>query len=96
MVFEAVLDLFLLPQDVTANDSVNAVDELDPEESSFQASFSRLGASEAVVRDPFASVADPKTLLAQEISATSARNPGVLQPMIATLPAETTGPFLGS
>lgn len=76
MVLEAVLDIFTLPQDLKAGEGTEDLDNLDPEETTFQASFSRLGASESTVRDPVANVPDAKLFLSKQLAAASARNPG--------------------
>jgi exportin-2 (importin alpha re-exporter) len=76
MVLEAVLDVFTLPQDLQAGEGTEDLDNLDPEETTFQASFSRLGASESTVRDPVANVPDAKMFLSKQLAAASARNPG--------------------
>lgn len=74
MVLEAILDIYALPQDFSTEHE--GVEDIDPEDSSFQASFSKLGASESTVRDPFADIADPKLYLSKQLSAISQRNPG--------------------
>ena len=74
MVLEAALDLFLLVQDL--NTEEDNLDQLDPEESSFQASFSKLGASEPASRDPLAQVPDAKVYLSSRLAETSRRHPG--------------------
>jgi len=75
MVLEATLDIFLLVQDLNTEEDAS-IDQLDPEESTFQASFNKLGASEPVARDPVASIPDAKLYLSQQLSATSNRHPG--------------------
>jgi exportin-2 (importin alpha re-exporter) len=76
MVLEAVLDIFTLPQDLKTGEGAEDLDNLDPEDTTFQASFSKLGASESTVRDPVANVADAKLFLSKQLAAASARNPG--------------------
>lgn len=76
MVLEAVLDIFTLSQDLKTEETTEDLDSLDPEESTFQASFSKLGASESTVRDPVANVPDAKLFLSKQLAAASARNPG--------------------
>lgn len=75
MVLEAALDLFLLVQDLGTEED-NNLDQLDPEESSFQASFSKLGASEPASRDPLAQIPDAKVYLSSRLAETSRRHPG--------------------
>jgi hypothetical protein len=75
MILEAAIDVFMLPQDVKESEGDN-LEQLDPEETSFQASFSKLGASEPQFRDPLSAVPDAKRYLAAELAATSARHPG--------------------
>jgi exportin-2 (importin alpha re-exporter) len=67
--------MFNLPQDLTYSGSgadgalgTGDVSELDPEEASFQSSFSKLGASESRARDPVADVPDAKRYASAEIA----------------------------
>jgi exportin-2 (importin alpha re-exporter) len=79
--FVALLDIFTLPQDVTYSDDVDAVgkiDSLDPEETGFQSSFSKLGASEATVYSPVSQIKDEKEFASKEISTRSAQKPGLV------------------
>lgn len=76
MVLEAVLDIFNLSQDLQSTETTEDLDSLDPEESTFQASFSKLGASESRARDPVEGVPDAKLFLSKQLAAASARNPG--------------------
>ena len=79
-VFLALLDLFTLPQDLTYTngDSAQAdLTNLDPEESGFQSSFSRLGASEVSTHDPVKDVADEKLFASKELAKRSRERPGV-------------------
>ena len=73
---EAVLDIFTLPQDLKTGEGAEDLDNLDPEDTSFQASFSKLGASESTVRDPVANVPDAKLFLSKQLAEASKRNPG--------------------
>jgi hypothetical protein len=75
MVLEATLDIFLLVQDLNTEEDAG-IDQLDPEESTFQASFNKLGASEPAARDPVASIPDAKLYLSQQLAVTSDRHPG--------------------
>ena len=82
MVLEAVLDIFTLPQDLKTGEGAEDLDNLDPEDTSFQASFSKLGASESTVRDPVANVPDAKLFLSKQLAEASKRNPGKVGNMI--------------
>ncbi|KAJ9118399.1 hypothetical protein QFC24_006228 [Naganishia onofrii] len=93
MVLEAVLDVFTLPQDLKAGEGTEDLDNLDPEETTFQASFSRLGASESTVRDPVANVPDAKMFLSKQLAAASARNPGKFASLMQAIPQESLAPF---
>ena len=76
---EALLRLFLLPLPIAKNTSADdEVDIIDPEDTGYQASFSKLGASEKARPDPVAYVAEPRTHLAQSLVATSKVRPGVV------------------
>ncbi|WWD17783.1 hypothetical protein CI109_102225 [Kwoniella shandongensis] len=83
--FLALLDLFTLPQDITYTnpDGEGDLAELDPEETGFQSSFSKLGASEKSTRDPTAGIGDTKLFASGELAKRSAAKPGVLGPFIA-------------
>lgn len=76
----ALLKLFLLPLPLTKNTSANAADDevevADLEETGYQASFSKLGASERARSDPVAHVAEPRTYLATSLVAASQARPG--------------------
>lgn len=72
---EALLKLFLLPQDLkTTQDEDVAV--VDPDELGYQASFSKLGASEPAKRDPVASVTDARDYLTKSLASASQAKPG--------------------
>ncbi len=76
---EALLKLFLLPLPIAKNTSADdEVDIIDPEDTGYQASFSKLGASEKARPDPVAYVAEPRAHLAQSLVATSKLKPGVV------------------
>lgn len=84
MVLEAVLDIFLLSQDLKKDVSEeDQLEQFDPEDTGFQASFSKLGASEPAARDPVANVADPKAFLSEQLSLASQRNPGKVCELLA-------------
>jgi exportin-2 (importin alpha re-exporter) len=76
----ALLKLFLLPLPLTKNTSANGADDevevADLEETGYQASFSKLGASERARPDPVAHVAEPRTYLATSLVAASQARPG--------------------
>jgi exportin-2 (importin alpha re-exporter) len=88
-IFLALVDLFTLPQDITytgANgDDLNG---LDHEDTGFQSSFSKLGASERNTHDPVASVTDTKMFAARELSQCSQKRPGVVGPLIQQAQAQ--------
>ncbi|KAM0791591.1 hypothetical protein ACM66B_006034 [Microbotryomycetes sp. NB124-2] len=90
-----LLKLFALPLPLSSggqDDEQVEVTEL--EETGYQASFSRLGASERGRADPVAHVNDPKSYLAQGLSRASQARPGQIQPMMEACGAELAGPFL--
>lgn len=76
---EALLKLFLLPLPIARNTSAadEEVDVVDPEEAAgYQASFSKLGASERPRADPVAYVDEPRMWLAKGLEEASRREPG--------------------
>lgn len=74
---QALLKLFLLPLPLTKNTGADDdVDVVDPEDTGYQASFSKLGASERALADSVAHVEEPRTYLATSLVATSAAHPG--------------------
>ena len=78
-IFLALLDLFTLPQDITyTNGTTDDLLELDPEDSGFQASFSKLGASERNVHDPLAGIGDEKMYASRALAKRSSERPGVV------------------
>ncbi|KAL1410407.1 importin-alpha export receptor [Vanrija albida] len=81
-IFLALLDLFALPQDLTYAGQ-DALNELDPEDTGFQSSFSKLGASERQAHDPVRGVGNEKEFAASELARRSKERPGVLGPLIA-------------
>lgn len=73
----ALLKLFLLPLPLAGSQSAgDEVEIADLEESGYQASFSRLGASERARPDPLAHVADPRAHLASQLVQASQARPG--------------------
>ncbi|KAI5449860.1 importin-alpha export receptor [Naganishia albida] len=94
MVLEAVLDIFNLSQDLQSTETTEDLDSLDPEESTFQASFSKLGASESRARDPVEGVPDAKLFLSKQLAAASARNPGKFASFMQAVPQESLAPFV--
>lgn len=81
------MDLFNLPQDLTYNAATNGTSgdltELDPEESGFQSSFSKLGASESVVHDPFMRIPEAKRFASAEIArASRERGSGLIKRLL--------------
>ena len=81
-IFLALLDLFNLPQDITYTNGNAGEDllELDPEETGFQSSFSKLGASEKSGYDPVKDVVDEKLFASKQISGRSGERPGIVRP----------------
>lgn len=74
---QALLKLFLLPLPLVKN--TGAEDEIeiaDAEEVGYQASFSKLGASETSRPDPVQHIAEPRSYLATSLVATSQSRPG--------------------
>ncbi|ORX36025.1 Cse1-domain-containing protein [Kockovaella imperatae] len=96
----ALLDLFTLPQDITYTNGDGAQEDLsslDPEEASFQSSFSRLGASESATHDPVSDVKDEKLFASKEISRRSKERPGVIPALVQqaqATEAKTVGDFV--
>ncbi|SCV72042.1 BQ2448_4736 [Microbotryum intermedium] len=92
---QALLKLFLLPTTLSKN--VSADDEIevaDLEETGYQASFSKLGASEKVRADPVAHVADPRAHLARQLTELSQAKPGRIRPLVEAVGPEFAHPFL--
>ena len=86
---DATLGLLLLPQDLTTPTAGSIEDDLgtlDPEDAGFQASFAKLGASEAAVREDPAShvTTDEKTFLRAELT----RLGGQVGPLLQQVNAE--------
>lgn len=74
---ESLLRLFLLPQDLTAKgEDDEEVVVADPDDLSYQAAFSKLGASEAPRSDPLAQLGDPSEFLSRQLKAVSQASPG--------------------
>lgn len=74
---EALLKLFLLPLPIAKNTGVDdEIEVADAEDISYQASFSKLGASESVRPDPVGHVAEPRAYLAVSLVAASQSRPG--------------------
>jgi exportin-2 (importin alpha re-exporter) len=77
-VFESFLKLLLLPRALPQSgaDGEEEVTVLDLEETGYQASFSKLGASEPPRRDPVADIADPGVFMARSLVECSQAHPG--------------------
>lgn len=74
---EALLKLFLLPLPLVKNTGVDdEIEVADAEDISYQASFSKLGASETIRADPVGHVAEPRAYLAVSLVAASQSRPG--------------------
>ncbi|KAI5479889.1 importin-alpha export receptor [Pseudohyphozyma bogoriensis] len=92
---QALLRLFLLPGTLTpSTKATDEIDILDPDDTGYQASFSRLGASERVRPDPVAYVPEPRTYLATSLVAKSHAHPGVIRPLVGAVTAEFANPFM--
>ncbi|KAK4706174.1 exportin-2 (importin alpha re-exporter), partial [Phenoliferia sp. Uapishka_3] len=93
----ALLKLFLLPLTLSKNSGADADDEVnvvDPDDTGYQASYSKLGASERVRPDPVAHVPEPRTYLATSLVATSQQSPGQIRPLVLATGPEFATPFL--
>jgi len=101
---EALLKLFLLPQDRStgADDDISAVDWDDASAAGFQASFARLSASEPVGgrrASPAEVLAtkwageDARTYMSRELAAAAKRDPRI-QALARSANAELLGPFV--
>lgn len=74
---QALLKLFLLPLALPKNTGAGEDEiEIADQEEGYQASFSKLGASERVKEDPVAYVAEPRSYLAESLVACSISHPG--------------------
>lgn len=73
---EAVLRLCLLPREEMKEAGDEELDIADPDDLTYQAAFSKLGASEATAVDPLTSLPDAKDFLAQQLVAASQAAPG--------------------
>ncbi|GJN90916.1 hypothetical protein Rhopal_003930-T1 [Rhodotorula paludigena] len=95
---EALLKLFLLPIPLAKNtsaadDDANGLEVIDPEEQGYQASFSKLGASERPRPDPVAHVQEPRLWLARGLEEASRREPGKIPALMASVNPEFASPF---
>ncbi|KAM0752941.1 putative importin-alpha export receptor [Meredithblackwellia eburnea MCA 4105] len=93
----ALLKLFLLPFTLQKNTSAGDADEInvaDADDTGYQASFSKLGASERVRPDPVAHVQDARAYLAQNLVAKSQSHPGQIRPLVLATGPEFANPFL--
>ena len=89
----ALLKLFLLPLTLSKTSGVDAGDEVavvDPDDPGYQASYSKLGASERVRPDPVAHVPEPRTYLATSLVTTSQAHPGHVSSFSLCLPVKNT------
>lgn len=73
---EALLRLFLLPREEIKEGEDEEVVVADPDDLTYQAAFSKLGASEPSRNDPLASVGDAKDLLLKQLVTASQAAPG--------------------
>lgn len=77
-IFESFLKLLLLPRALPQSgaDGEEEVTVLDLEETGYQASFSKLGASEPPRRDPVADISDLGVFMARSLVECSQAHPG--------------------
>lgn len=93
----ALLKLFLLPLTLSKTSGASAEDDVavaDPDDPGYQASYSKLGASEGVRPDPVAHVPEPRTYLATSLVATSQTHQGQIHPLVLAAGPEFATPFL--
>ncbi|GAA5820705.1 hypothetical protein JCM11251_003120 [Rhodosporidiobolus azoricus] len=95
---EALLKLLLLPLPLSKNTSAAdpSADDLniiDPEDTGYQASFSKLGASEKPREDPVRHVDDVKRWLAKGLEEAARREPGKLPTLMQSVAPEIAQPF---
>ncbi|GAA5843511.1 hypothetical protein JCM9279_000773 [Rhodotorula babjevae] len=93
---EALLKLFLLPLPIARNTSAadDEVDVVDPDEAvGYQASFSKLGASERPRADPVAYVDEPRMWLAKGLEEAGRREPGKIPALMQQVNPEFSTPF---
>ncbi|ORY84121.1 putative importin-alpha export receptor [Leucosporidium creatinivorum] len=83
-----------VPLNTSANAADDEVEVADLEETGYQASFSKLGASERARPDPVAHVAEPRTYLATSLVAASQARPGQIRPLVEAVGPEFATPFL--
>ncbi|KAG5440930.1 hypothetical protein PCK2_000085 [Pneumocystis canis] len=83
--FVAILKLFELPFEITKNDEII---EVDVEDISFQASFSRLAFSAKAKQDPCISIKNPKSFLVEELVSGNSINGGKFSQMINTMSSD--------
>ncbi|KAG4306464.1 hypothetical protein PORY_000452 [Pneumocystis oryctolagi] len=79
----AILKLFELPFEITKEEEII---EVDPEDISFQASFSPLVFSIKIKQDPCISIKDPKAFLVEELMKGNSMNGGKFFQIINTMP----------
>lgn len=83
---QALLKLFLLPLPLVKNTGAeDEIDVADAEDVGYQASFSKLGASEKSRPDPVQHIAEPRSYLATSLVATSQSRPGQVRCDLTTL-----------
>ncbi|BFZ62404.1 importin-alpha export receptor [Saitoella coloradoensis] len=83
----ALLKLFELPMEESKGD--DEIEEVDVEDVTFQASYSRLGTAGKTKADPFAAVPEPKRFLAEQLTKVDAASGGQIVATIKSgLPAD--------
>ncbi|GAA5999813.1 hypothetical protein JCM10207_005923 [Rhodosporidiobolus poonsookiae] len=95
---EALLKLFALPIPLSKNTSAATTTEeeinvIDPEDTGYQASFSKLGASEKPRADPVQYVGEPREWLAKGLDDASHARPGVIPALMQGVNPEYAQPF---
>ncbi|BGP55866.1 hypothetical protein JCM8202_002291 [Rhodotorula sphaerocarpa] len=93
---EALLKLFNSPMPLAKNTSAadaDEVDVVDPEDVGYQASYSKLGASEKPRADPVAYVQDPQAHLAKGLEDLGRSHPGKVPALMQGVPPELATPF---
>ncbi|GAA5958061.1 hypothetical protein JCM21900_003574 [Sporobolomyces salmonicolor] len=96
---ESLLKLFLLPLPIAKTTSANTaeadeINVVDPEDTGYQASFSKLGASEMKRTDPVDYVQEPREWLAKGLVEAGRRDPGKVPALLRTVNPEFATPFM--
>ncbi|GAA5865792.1 hypothetical protein JCM8547_002779 [Rhodosporidiobolus lusitaniae] len=98
-ILESLLKLFLLPLPLAKNTSAAAaaadaeLNMIDPEDTGYHASFSKLGASEKPREDPVKHVEEPRMWLARGLEGASQQQPGKIPALMQAVNPEFAQPF---